>query len=115
MKRVVIESPLRGDYEFNRQYARRCMRDSLKRGEAPIASHLLYDQPGILDDRFESERRKGMSAGFAWGAVAELCAVYEDLGVSDGMVEGIARAEQAGIPIERRRIGLIGMGQPGVN
>lgn len=87
MKRVLIESPLKGDYEANREYARRCMRDSLKRGEAPLASHLLYDQTGILDDRFDSDRRRGMQAGFTWGAMAELVAVYIDLGISDGMLE----------------------------
>jgi len=105
--RVVIESPLRGsdgDYEANRAYSRRCMRDSLRRGEAPFASHILYDQPGILDDRYGNERERGMQAGFAWGAVAELCAVYIDLGISDGMAEGIERAKANGIPIRRRRL-----------
>lgn len=104
MKRVIIESPLRGDYEANREYARRCMRDSLKRGEAPYASHLLFDQPGILDDRYQHERDRGMRAGFAWGEVAELCAVYVDLGISDGMLEGIRRAATNNIPIEYRRL-----------
>ena len=33
------------------EYARACLRDSLLRGEAPIASHLLYTQPvASLDD-----------------------------------------------------------------
>lgn len=104
MLRVVIESPLRGDYEANREYAKRCMRDSLKRNESPYASHLLFDQEGILDDRYQSERDRGMNAGFAWGAVAELCAVYIDLGISDGMQAGIERAKANHIPIEYRRL-----------
>ena len=105
MKRVVIESPLRADtpegYERNRRYARACMRDSLRRGEAPFASHLLYAQRGVLDDELEDQREQGIRAGFAWGAVAELCAVYTDLGVSEGMARGVAVSK---IPVEHRSI-----------
>jgi hypothetical protein len=50
MKKVIIESPFAGDVKKNIEYARKCMRDSLLRGEAPLASHLLYTQDGILDD-----------------------------------------------------------------
>lgn len=104
MLRVIIESPLKGDYGGNREYAKRCMRDSLKRGEAPLASHLLYDQCGILDDRYQNERDRGMRAGFAWGEAADLVAVYVDLGVSDGMREGIERAKRNNIAIVGRRL-----------
>ena len=104
MKRVVIESPLSGDYEYNRAYAKRCMLDSIERGEAPYASHLLFAQPGILDDTNARERCKGMMAGFAWGEVADLIAVYIDLGVSDGMRQGIERHKANGIPIDFRSI-----------
>src|SRR6267142_2660884 len=38
------------DVEANTETARRCVRNSLMRGEAPIASHLLYTQPGILHE-----------------------------------------------------------------
>lgn len=96
MVKVVIESPLSSDtpegFEENRRYARACMRDSLMRGEAPYASHLLYDQPGILDDRIKAERELGMMAGFRWGAEADTVIVYQDLGISPGMAEGIRRA-----------------------
>ena len=50
MRLVIFESPYAGDVEANTEYARRCVRDSLMRGEAPIASHLLYTQPGILHE-----------------------------------------------------------------
>ena len=106
MKLVVIESPYAGDIERNVAYARRCMHDSLSRGEAPLASHLLYTQPGILDDGIDLERQLGIDAGLAWGAQAELTAVYEDLGISGGMKCGIVNAVRAGRPIEYRRIGL---------
>ena len=42
MRRVILESPYAGNVEENVAYARAAVRDSLLRGEAPIASHLLY-------------------------------------------------------------------------
>lgn len=53
---VLLESPYAGNVELNVTYARACMRDCLKRGEAPFASHLLYTQPGVLDDLVPNER-----------------------------------------------------------
>lgn len=105
MRLVIIESPYAGDVDANVEYARRCVRDSLSRGEAPIASHLLYTQPGILDDDIPAERQWGIDAGLAWRRVAEATAVYTDRGVSRGMEYGIAAAKEAGIPVEYRQIG----------
>jgi hypothetical protein len=102
---VIIESPYAGDVEANVAYARRCVRDSLLRGEAPIASHLLYTQPGILDDNDPRERIKGIHAGLAWREVAQASVVYTDLGISPGMEVGIAAAHEAGVPVEYRQIG----------
>src|SRR4051812_9833468 len=96
VKLVIIESPYAGDVEANVEYARRCVRDSLLRGEAPIASHLLYTQPGILNDDIPEERRHGIEAGLAWRAVAQGSVVYIDRGLSSGMKYGIALAEKAG-------------------
>ena len=104
MKRVILESPYAGDTERNVAYARRCLRDSLLRGEAPIASHLLYTQDGVLDDNDSSERQRGIDAGLAWLAAACASVVYVDLGISKGMAYGIAAAERAGLPVEYRKI-----------
>ena len=38
---VVIESPYAGDVEANVAYAKRCVLDCLRLGEAPYASHLF--------------------------------------------------------------------------
>lgn len=86
MKLVVIESPYAGDVARNETYARMCLADSLARGEAPIASHLLYTQPGVLNDLVPGERRLGIDAGLAWGAKADIAVFYLDLGVSPGML-----------------------------
>ena len=104
MKLVIIESPYAGDVEANVEYARACVRDSLSRGEAPIASHLLYTQPGILDDNIQEERQQGMDAGVAWRKVADLSAVYTDRGVSNGMNVGILLAHGSGVPVEYRTV-----------
>lgn len=104
MRLVIVESPYAGDVEENVEYARRCVRDSLSRGEAPIASHLLYTQPGILDDDIPHERNWGIEAGLAWRAVAHASVVYTDRGISTGMKLGIEAAERAGLPVEYRSI-----------
>lgn len=106
MRLVIVESPFAGDVDANVEYARACVRDSLSRGEAPIASHLLYTQPGILDDNLPHERAWGIDAGLAWRTVAEASVVYTDRGISKGMVYGIAAARAAGIPVEFRSIGV---------
>jgi hypothetical protein len=129
MKLVEIESPFaaptRAGVLRNIRYGRACLADSLARGEAPLASHLLYTQKGVLDDRVPAERELGMEAGKAWSSRCDLVAVYCDLGVSDGMRWGIKRAktprtvrqkveawickrlgvEWPGTPVEYRRLG----------
>jgi hypothetical protein len=80
------------------------MRDCLRRGEAPFASHLLYTQPGILRDEVFEERELGINAGLAWSLAAEATVVYEDLGISPGMKKGIERAKRDGRPIEYRKL-----------
>ncbi len=104
MRRVILESPYAGDIEANIEYARRCVRDALSRGEAPIASHLLYTQPGILRDEDPTERQWGIDAGLAWKAVAEASVVYIDRGVTKGMEYGMAAAKLSGLPVEMRSL-----------
>lgn len=104
MRLVVVESPYAGDWALNERYARAALRDCLRRGEAPFASHLLYTQPGVLDDSDPAERAMGMRAGFTWGDAAEATVVYTDLGMSPGMREGIRCAESAGRPVEYRAL-----------
>lgn len=105
MRLVVLESPYAGDTAGNVVYARRCLADCLMRGEAPLASHLLYTQPGVLRDDVVVERALGIRAGHEWMRVADAVVVYEDHGVSPGMQRGIAVAMAAGKAIEYRRIG----------
>ena len=103
---VIIESPFKGNTPAeeaeNIVYARKAMRDSLYRGEAPFASHLLY--PQMLDDADEDERRMGIEAGLLIGRSADRTVVYTDRGISPGMKQGIKRAEDEGRPVEYRSL-----------
>ena len=105
MKLVILESPYAGDIKTNIEYGRRAVRDSLSKCEAPIASHLLYTQDGILDDNIPEERQWGIDAGLAWRTVAEGTVVYTDYGISKGMQYGIDDATSNGREIVLRTIG----------
>jgi hypothetical protein len=99
---VVIESPSRGRpaewiprplawfarywLQLNyREYAIRCMADSLSRGEAPLAFHLLYAIAGLF-----REGREGLPASEAWSGTAQKRVIYCDLGISEEMQTAIA-------------------------
>ena len=104
IKLVILESPYAGDIEENIKYARDCLRDSLMRGEAPLASHLLYTQAGVLNDSDPSERARGIDAGLAWCVHAWASVVYYDRGISEGMRYGIRAAVMQGLWIEPRSL-----------
>jgi len=102
MSKVILETPYAGDVERNTKYARECLYDSLKRGEYPLASHLLYTQ--VLDDNIPEERQMGIEAGLAWSQDSDYTVCYIDHGISTGMKYGIARAESNGKRVEYRRL-----------
>lgn len=114
MKRVIIESPfrpLRADecrpwtrYAVLKQniiYARLALLDSLNRDESPFASHLLYPQVYSEDQTF---RERGIEAGLAQYAGAQLVAFYVDLGWSDGMRNASARCNERRIDTDGRSL-----------
>jgi len=99
---VVIETPFKGHGQKGIEYAQKALKDSLLRGEYPFASHLLYTQ--VLDDKNPEERNLGIEAGLTWCKNADLTAVYIDLGISEGMIEGILDAQKEGRKIEFRTL-----------
>jgi hypothetical protein len=101
--RVIIESPFAGTFA-NVKYSREAIKDSLTRGESPYASHLLYTQKGILDDKSPADRTIGMEAATAWLSVSDYVVVYCDLGISPGMAIGILKAIRMKKPIKFRWI-----------
>lgn len=102
MRLVVIESPFAGDVDINTRYARACLLDSLRHGEAPIASHLLHTQ--VLDDAVPADRAVGIAAGLAWHRVADAVVFYTDLGMSLGMRDAAESAHKHGCHVEFRTV-----------
>jgi hypothetical protein len=107
---VVIETPYftpaLKEVARNVRYARACVRDSLLRGEIPFASHLIYTQPGITNDKLPKERKLGIMTGMAINKKLNATAIiYTDLGISGGMKLGIKMAKRHGRKIEYRRLG----------
>lgn len=104
MRRVIVETPYRGktdeETERNLMYLQKCMRVCLMRGDAPFASHGLYTQPGVLNDKILEERMRGIYAGFAWHQRSQASVVGIDLGFSTGMKLGITNAENIHNPVE---------------
>lgn len=108
MHRVILESPFAGDVDGNIAYARECVRDCLHRNEAPIASHLLFTQPGILRDDVPTERELGIRAGLVWADAAERVVFYLDRGMSNGMAFAMNNAVGHRKPVEFRYRGTGG-------
>lgn len=104
MRRVLIESPYAGDVVGNLAYAKRCVLDSLSKGEAPIASHLLFTMDGILNDAVTTERNLGIAAGLAWRDVADMVVFYVDKGWSSGMMAARSLYDSEGRPYEVRTL-----------
>jgi hypothetical protein len=102
MRRVIVESPYAGNVVRNLAYLKAALKDCLAREESPYASHIFFTQ--FLDDQIPEERALGIKAGLAWGSAADCTVVYEDLGISNGMKQGIAQAEFEDRPVERRSI-----------
>lgn len=101
-KIVVLESPYAGNVKENIEYARKCLKDSLSRGESVFASHLLYTQ--VLDDDIKEERELGISKGFGFIDICDLHVIYTDLGISRGMVNAIKYSLSIGKKVEYRKI-----------
>tara|TARA_R110002020_G_scaffold34847_2_gene105765 strand:+ start:3421 stop:3648 length:228 start_codon:yes stop_codon:yes gene_type:complete len=58
----------------------------------------------VLDDNISEQRKLGMDLALGWYDVADICAVYTDYGISDGMRRGIEYAESIGLATEERSI-----------
>ena len=105
MVRVIIESPYAGNYDLNEAYAELCMHDCLvNHNETPYASHLLYTRRFVLRDDVPSDRKLGIKAGFYWRDVAQKSVFYQDLGMTEGMEEGVGDCIMKRKPYEIRSL-----------
>jgi hypothetical protein len=102
MERVIVESPYAGNVRRNVAYAKAALLHSLRLGEAPFMSHLLYTQ--VLDDEHPEERQMGIEAGLAWRRSMGYAAFYVDFDWSPGMRAARSLYDDEGFPYELRRI-----------
>ena len=100
MRVIIVESPYKStselELQFKLAYARALLDHVLKRGDCPLASHLLYTQ--VLDDRDVAHRKLGISAGLAPLKFADGHAFGVDLGISDGMRQAMEIAKTGNGP-----------------
>ena len=108
-RRVILESPYGGvDVEtviINVRYASACVQDCLRRGESPLAGHVLYAQNGVLDHSAHEQIELGIDAALAWAECGESTVVYTDRGVTREMRLGIDHARACERNIETRKLG----------
>jgi hypothetical protein len=98
-KRIVIESPLSGDFRENYRYLLWCCRAVwLRDGMHAIASHML--NPWFMDDTAEAERAAGMGNPWAWSTTVPHW-FFVDRGTSGGMVAAYEKCLVLGIGVRR--------------
>lgn len=94
-QRIIIESPLSGDFLNNRRYATWCCRHMHEAGYSPLASHLVA--PWFMDDRDAEDRAAGIDMPWFWlPGVPHI--FFVDFGMSSGMLAAESRCRFLGIP-----------------
>ena len=110
-KPVVLESPYAASEESTVEdhmaYLDRCILDCLVRGETPYASHRMLT--GALDDTVPEQRELGIKAGISMSATLlsnhARVAIYQDYGISKGMLRAMNIYQSFGIYCDLRTIG----------
>lgn len=88
LRRVLLHS--------NMELAKRLCHEVARLGHAPFAPHVFY--PLFLDDTIEDERNDGIECGRAIMVGFDEAWVYRKLGMSEGMIGDVSRAETFGVP-----------------
>lgn len=87
------------------RYALRATRDSLNKGEAPLASHLFFSE--VLNIRNPIERDIGLQSQLNWMKACDVVVVYLDFGITPAMQVAINNAILRHRKIEYRTIGAV--------
>lgn len=95
MKKIYICSPLRGDYVYNIEKAKRHSRAAALNGFLPITPHIYLTQ--FLDDKNEVERSLGIDMGLELLKGCDEVWVYEE--PTEGMKNEIRIAGGLGIKV----------------
>lgn len=86
------------------RYVGYCMKDSLKRTEAPYSTTAIYQ---FLNPSIQVERDIGLQCVLNWMARAQLVAIYIDYDITPAMQECIDIAKRRNLKLEYRAIGKI--------
>lgn len=92
---VILESPYAGEVGRNKLYLQACIKDCLRRGESPYASHQMLTE--ALNDLDPEERRLGIDAAQCWYGFVNKQVVYTDFGISNDMNLGIQRFQECNV------------------
>lgn len=97
MKKVVVESRLKGNTKENLRFALWCCRALLDvEGLHAIASHMMC--PWFMDDSIEKERNEGIAWLWVWDP-HNMHVFFEDLEWSTGMKLSHEKCTREGIPV----------------
>lgn len=96
------------DREENLVYARECVLDCLERGEAPVATHILY-----ANVPRRSHGRAAAEARLAWHDIADAVVFYIDRGWAPDMMHSYEYATALGRVVEIRSLGTAPLVFPG--
>ena len=99
-KLVYIASPYAGNVKRNLAFAKAAGLLAVQEGCTPIITHLMY--PAILDDNDPEERALGMLMDMSLVVLCDELWCFDANGISKGMKEEIACAEQHDIPVVHR-------------
>lgn len=95
------EDPAKKDLLY--RYAKRAVKDSLNRGEAPLASHIFYYE-FFNNNLIQTERDMGFISQVSWIQNADLIVVYIDFGITQAMKAALDVAKLKNKRIEYRTI-----------
>lgn len=100
MKKIFVCSPLRGDFEKNRQLAELYCRIVALKRHLPIAPHVYFTR--FLYDSVNKERCLGITMGFYLLEICDELWAFIDSpdDISEGMQKEIEYAHDKGIPVK---------------
>lgn len=88
-----------------KRYGDRCIKDSVQRGESPVASHLFYYD--VLNVKNPIERDIGLLSQLTWIPKCDIVVVYVDFGITPAMRVAINVAQLKSKKLEFRTIGSV--------
>ena len=101
-QKIIVESPLSGDFKKNYRFVLWCCRALWKlNGDNAIASHMLC--PWFMDDTIEEERNAGIGWSWVWEKNVPHM-FFVDFGMSRGMEYALDACHKKGIEVSKNKL-----------